>query len=538
MRKLLTSCLVVLICFTAFISGYSKGCSSYAEDINYMSDEELEAAYQAYLQSKGGGLIGNAGARIAYTNGKMLNFLTSEANTTPFKSLNDVKGLMNWQKTELESGNSSVLQLSMSEGGASVFSLYTQWLMQKHFFGNGVEENDNGMFDNGVNNNIFSGKLFTYNGVSVLAWTVTRAQYNRYYGWYSLGEGQTVDNTLYAITSRGSDLQTEQDIYNIWFNYENKTNSNYSASVPTIDGGYFGIAWGSGSWVNGTYARPIGFSSAPAEIPICLVNGNSPYNKVSSEFHGGVSVAYATDTNNFYNFIYSYNDDTNKYNGRVSNVIQNELTDDESDANIFFVTNVNNNITNFPDVNADGRLYITPQVDVGLNGQVDFQPYIINEGDNVTNVVNNYYIDSGKRNKTRTIPSTNPDDGTTGGGGGNDNPSGGTPPNWQFPHLTPDGEGGFNFNFTLPDLNIDWNISGLKDKFPFSIPFDLIHFVEVLNAQPETPEFDWVIDLRIYQWHIDADLHQFDNLAGIVRNVEFIGFCITLVMITRRMIKG
>lgn len=83
-------------------------------------------------------------------------------------------------------------------------------------------------------------------------------------------------------------------------------------------------------------------------------------------------------------------------------------------------------------------------------------------------------------------------------------------------------------NLTLPDL---------KNKFPFSIPFDLISFFSVLNATPETPELNGSINLGIYTWNIDYDLHQFDNIASLCRNLEFIAFSIGLILITRTIIK-
>lgn len=123
---------------------------------------------------------------------------------------------------------------------------------------------------------------------------------------------------------------------------------------------------------------------------------------------------------------------------------------------------------------------------------------------------------------------------------------GGTVPDWGNTGsgdgtITPDGNGGFNLHFpdfNLPDLNIDWSINGLSEKFPFSIPFDLMAFFAVLNAEPETPELAGSIDLGLVQWDIDWDLHDFDNTASILRNLEFIGFCIALILITRKIIKG
>lgn len=87
-------------------------------------------------------------------------------------------------------------------------------------------------------------------------------------------------------------------------------------------------------------------------------------------------------------------------------------------------------------------------------------------------------------------------------------------------------------------MDINWSIEGLGEKFPFSIPFDLIAFFTVLNAEPEIPEIQGTIDLGLVQWDIDWDLEEFNSLASLLRNLEFIGFCIALALITRRLIKG
>lgn len=83
-------------------------------------------------------------------------------------------------------------------------------------------------------------------------------------------------------------------------------------------------------------------------------------------------------------------------------------------------------------------------------------------------------------------------------------------------------------NLTLPEL---------KNKFPFSIPYDLISFFSILNATPQTPELNGSINLGIYTWNIDWDLHQFDNTATLCRNLEFIAFAIGLILATRNLIK-
>lgn len=98
-----------------------------------------------------------------------------------------------------------------------------------------------------------------------------------------------------------------------------------------------------------------------------------------------------------------------------------------------------------------------------------------------------------------------------------------------------------NLTFPLLDLDlpsIDWSIGDLSNKFPFSIPFDLYNMFSVLNTEPQTPEIKGNIDLGIYEWSLDWNLHQFDDTAELLRNVEFVGFIIGLIFITRSLIKG
>jgi hypothetical protein len=119
---------------------------------------------------------------------------------------------------------------------------------------------------------------------------------------------------------------------------------------------------------------------------------------------------------------------------------------------------------------------------------------------------------------------------------------GGDIPDWELPdsNVTPDGDGGFNFdwNFQLPDLNIDWSINGLSNKFPFCIPKDIVNIVSVLNQEPVAPHFTGTVDLFIYDWSVDIDFSDFSTIAVIFRNGIFIVFCIGLIVITRNIIRG
>lgn len=85
-------------------------------------------------------------------------------------------------------------------------------------------------------------------------------------------------------------------------------------------------------------------------------------------------------------------------------------------------------------------------------------------------------------------------------------------------------------------------LADLKELFPFCIPFDLIHALKVLSAEPETPYFE--IPLSIHTFGIDIDytfvfdFEQFNAIAKALRTVETLGFIVLLIWVTRDLIKG
>ena len=365
LKKTFTSMLIVSLMVIAFCGSYCKGYYSYAEDINYMSDEELEAAYQAYLQSKGGGLIGNAGARLAYTNGKMLNFLTSSSNTTPYRNINEIKGLMSWQKAELESGNSSVLQLSMSQGGASVFSLYTQWLLQNHYFGNGVNETD-GMFDDGIDNNLYSGRYFVdADGIGCLIYVINNSNFNnivKYGTTYKYSGDEVVSNVGNGSTNLIFHLTSTQTV-----------NTTPTYCVYTTSGNIYGstcITFNGSSYVD--------FRQRNYQFR------RNWKNKLDIKTDGDTAIILDSSNNKLYLGLYTKGQEeltTTPYNVE-SCWPYTEITNgynSTTETNINFYTNTNNNIAVFPTVEANGTLYITPKVNVGVDGEINYQPYTFSQ---------------------------------------------------------------------------------------------------------------------------------------------------------------
>lgn len=90
----------------------------------------------------------------------------------------------------------------------------------------------------------------------------------------------------------------------------------------------------------------------------------------------------------------------------------------------------------------------------------------------------------------------------------------------------------------------------LRQIFPFCIPFDLIHLLNVLDAEPEAPRFEIPIDLeadnpftgkKILNYHtkIVIDMSDYEQPIKVIRIFEIMFFILALLLITRdQMIKG
>lgn len=124
-----------------------------------------------------------------------------------------------------------------------------------------------------------------------------------------------------------------------------------------------------------------------------------------------------------------------------------------------------------------------------------------------------------------------------------DQPSGPDLPDWGGGGGTgtigSDGTFDFDIPFTLPDLDIDWSLKNIGNKFPFCIPSDIVSFYQTLAVDPRAPVIDAHIPLgSFYDWHFEADFSQYDNWARIMRAVEYIGFVIGLIYFTIKLVKG
>lgn len=134
------------------------------------------------------------------------------------------------------------------------------------------------------------------------------------------------------------------------------------------------------------------------------------------------------------------------------------------------------------------------------------------------------------------------------GGGTGDNPDqpGGDPDNWNPTTPTiPDPSSPSFPSVDLPDIDIpdlpslNFSLGDLRNKFPFSLPFDIIAVLNVLDGEPQAPHIEATVPIgRWYTWEMDFDFSEFDNYARIFRAFEFIGFCIGLAIFTVHFVKG
>ena len=78
--------------------------------------------------------------------------------------------------------------------------------------------------------------------------------------------------------------------------------------------------------------------------------------------------------------------------------------------------------------------------------------------------------------------------------------------------------------------------------FRSCIPFDLIKAFKVLSAKAEAPVFKFPFKLDYGPVHIDEkwelDMSDFESVVQILRIIETLGFIVSLILVTRNLIKG
>lgn len=76
--------------------------------------------------------------------------------------------------------------------------------------------------------------------------------------------------------------------------------------------------------------------------------------------------------------------------------------------------------------------------------------------------------------------------------------------------------------------------SVLTEKFPFSIPSDLLSLVSALSAEPEAPIISWDLNNMGVDYVIEIDMSRWNTVASICRTCEYVLFLVGLAVATRR----
>lgn len=82
--------------------------------------------------------------------------------------------------------------------------------------------------------------------------------------------------------------------------------------------------------------------------------------------------------------------------------------------------------------------------------------------------------------------------------------------------------------------------TAIVSKFPFCVPFDLIKAVQTLSSDPVVPDFDVKIKIPSLKqtYSIKIDFNQFETMAVVSRWFFRLLFILSLILITRKLIKG
>lgn len=89
---------------------------------------------------------------------------------------------------------------------------------------------------------------------------------------------------------------------------------------------------------------------------------------------------------------------------------------------------------------------------------------------------------------------------------------------------------------TPPDFK-GMMLPGLKDFFPFCIPFDLYNMMQALCAEPEAPKFQFATSFLGQVYTVDIDLSAWDNVAATIRYMVVAIYIVALAVATRKFIK-
>ena len=136
-------------------------------------------------------------------------------------------------------------------------------------------------------------------------------------------------------------------------------------------------------------------------------------------------------------------------------------------------------------------------------------------------------------------PSSNPDPGTGTNPGTGTKPGTGTDPTPggdSDPGTNPGGDSDLDTDVDM-DEN-DYRVE-LRSLFPFCIPFDFVALLNVLDADPVAPRFEFpvVIPALDYREDVVLDLSIFDDVARVIRICEEVSFLVFLMFATSKVIR-
>ena len=80
----------------------------------------------------------------------------------------------------------------------------------------------------------------------------------------------------------------------------------------------------------------------------------------------------------------------------------------------------------------------------------------------------------------------------------------------------------------------------LHEFFPFCVPYDLVHLIKVLNAEPVAPCFETALVYEPLNINISVklDMAQFEDVAMVFRIIETALFILSLILVSRSLIRG
>ena len=92
------------------------------------------------------------------------------------------------------------------------------------------------------------------------------------------------------------------------------------------------------------------------------------------------------------------------------------------------------------------------------------------------------------------------------------------------------------------DIKLDFSplYVSFAQKFPFCIPFDLVNSIRSFSVSRETPKFNVFFDETVFLGggSFTIDFSKFTVIAAILRYFILLSFLVSLVKVTRDLIKG